>query len=72
MDTSTDDRRAERSHARWTWTIAGVLIVVLFVLWTLDRGPAGAGACCAVSAIPASAADAERASSAEAPAANPR
>lgn len=71
MDTSTDDLRAERSHARWTWTIAGVLVALLFVLWALGRGPGGAAAYCAVSGSPA-AADADRGSSAEARAANPR
>lgn len=48
---ATDDRRAERSHARWTWTIAGVLVVVLLVLWALGRGPGGAAACCAIPVI---------------------
>lgn len=51
------DLRAEHSHARWTWTIAGVLIVLLLVLWALGRGPGGAAACCAVPAIHASSAE---------------
>jgi len=55
-----NDRRAERSHARWTWTIAGVLTVLLLVLWALGRGPGGAAACCAVPAIHASSAELSR------------
>ncbi|MBA8889168.1 hypothetical protein FHW12_003411 [Dokdonella fugitiva] len=55
-----NDRRAERSHARWTWTIAGVLTVLLLVLWALGRGPGGAAACCAIPAIHAPSADADR------------
>lgn len=68
-----NDRRAERSHARWTWTIAGVLVVLLLVLWALGRGPGGAAACCAIPAIHAPSAEptAQRAPSSGAPAAKP-
>lgn len=45
------ERRAERSHTRWTWTVACVPIALLLVLWLLGRGPGGAAACCAIPAI---------------------
>ena len=57
MEPAMNDRRAERSHTRWTWTIAGVLIVLLSVLWALGRGPGGTAACCAVPAIHAPSAE---------------
>jgi len=60
MEPATNDRRAERSHARWTWTIAGVLIVLLLVLWALGREPGGAAACCAIPAMHASSAELSR------------
>lgn len=70
-----DDLRAERSHARWTWTIAGMLVALLLMLWALGRGPDGAAACCAIPAIHAPSAmpstDAQRGSPTEAPAAKP-
>jgi hypothetical protein len=61
------DVRAERSHTRWTWTIAGVLVVLLLLLWALGRGPGGAAACCAIPAIhaPAAAPPPDRAPDAE-------